>query len=131
MQFQILTHDQHEPAAEGDKHILVLPNDADVLDVPLEGVTRIDLVFPVFTDGRAFSQAYLLRRRRSFAGDIRATGDVLIDQLLQMKRSGFSTAVLKEGVDPGDAQRQLDRFPGFYQADAVHPQPHFAHQSAA
>lgn len=131
MQFQILTHDQHVPAAEGDAHILVLPNDADVLEVPLEGITRIDLVFPVFTDGRAFSQAYLLRRRRRFAGDIRATGDVLIDQLLQMKRSGFSTAVLKEGVDPGDAQRQLDRFPGFYQADAIHPRPHFAQHSAA
>ncbi|RMX03436.1 DUF934 domain-containing protein [Corticibacter populi] len=132
MSFHVLTHDQHQPPAEGDTSILALPNDADALTVPLDGVTRIDLDFPAFTDGRAFSQAYLLRRRRRFTGDIRATGDVLIDQLLQMQRSGFSTAVLKEGVDPADAQRQLDRFAhGFYQADAIHAKPHFAERAGA
>jgi uncharacterized protein (DUF934 family) len=52
--------------------------------VALEGVDRVVLNFPKFTDGRAFSQARLLRRRRGFTGDIRATGDVLIDQLVQM-----------------------------------------------
>ena len=52
------------------------------------------------TDGRAFSQAWLIRRRLRFAGDIRATGDVLVDQLVQMQRSGFSSAVLKDGKDP-------------------------------
>ena len=98
-------------------------NDVNVLDVNLDGVTQIDLHFPAFTDGRAFTQAYLLRRRRKFAGDIRATGDVLIDQLVQMYRTGFSTAVLREGVDQADAQRQFERFSGFYQA--VTPKPHF------
>jgi uncharacterized protein (DUF934 family) len=97
--------------------------------VNLDGITQVDLHFN-FTDGRAFSQAYLLRRRLKFAGDIRATGDVLIDQLVQMERTGFSSAVLREGVDAADAQRQFERFGGFYQADAVHTQPHFVEVQA-
>ncbi|MCW8167187.1 DUF934 domain-containing protein, partial [Verminephrobacter aporrectodeae subsp. tuberculatae] len=105
---------------------VALANDADALALPLDGVERVDLHFPDFTDGRAFSQAFLLRRRRGFQGEIRATGQVLIDQLLQMRRTGFSCAVLSAGVDAADAQRQLDRFPGFYQGDAVQPRPHFA-----
>ena len=62
---------------------------------------------------------------------IRATGDVLVDQLVQMQRTGFSSAVLREGVDAADAQRQFDRFPAFYQGDAVNPQPHFVNDKAA
>ncbi|MFE8644277.1 DUF934 domain-containing protein [Sphingomonas sp. NCPPB 2930] len=116
---------------ENDTTLLQLPNDADPLEAALDGVTRIDLVFPKFTDGRAYSQAFLLRRRRGFTGEIRATGDVLIDQLVQMSRTGFSVAVLKEGVDAADAQRQFDRFGGFYQGDAVHVQPHFKEAAAA
>ncbi len=122
---QILQNDAHQPAAPGDAQVLTLGNDADPSTVSLDGVTRIDLDFPNFTDGRAFSQAYLLRRRRGFKGDIRATGDVLIDQLVQMQRTGFSSAVLKAGVDAADAQRQFDRFSGFYQGDVAHV-PHFA-----
>jgi uncharacterized protein (DUF934 family) len=106
--------------------VLSLANDADVHEVSLEGVDRIELQFPKFSDGRAFSQAYLLRRRRKFQGDIRATGDVLIDQLVQMQRTGFSSAVLKEGKDPAEAERQFTRYPAFYQADLVVPQPLFA-----
>jgi uncharacterized protein (DUF934 family) len=55
---------------------------------------------------------------------------VLIDQLVQMERTGFSSAVLREGVDAADAQRQFERFGGFYQADAVHTQPHFVEVQA-
>ena len=51
---------------------------------------------------------------------------MLIDQLVHMARCGFDVAVLRDGVDAGDAQRQFDRFAGFYQGDAVQPQPHFA-----
>jgi uncharacterized protein (DUF934 family) len=91
----------------------------------VDGVGRIELHFPHFTDGRAYSQAYLLRRRLGFKGDLRATGDVLIDQLMQMERTGFSSAVLKDGVDPADAQRQFERFPAFYQSDVVYETPVF------
>jgi uncharacterized protein (DUF934 family) len=106
--------------------VITLANDADPRALDLSGVTRIDLQFPKFTDGRAYSQAFLLRRRLSFAGELRATGDVLIDQLVQMQRTGFDVAVLREGVDASAAQRQFERFAGFYQASAVDTQPPFA-----
>ena len=113
-------------APEDGVRVLVLANDADVLSVPLDGVDRIELDFPKFTDGRAFTQARLLRQRRGYAGDIRATGDVGVDQLVQMWRTGFSSAVLKEGKDPADAERQFARYAAFYQGDAVVPRPLFA-----
>ncbi len=125
---QILAHTDYQAPAESGNGVLVLANDVNALDVNLDGITQIDLHFPAFTDGRAFTQAYLLRRRRKFAGDIRATGDVLIDQLVQMQRTGFSSAVLRAGVDAADAQKQFARFSGFYQADAINPLPHFAEQ---
>ncbi|MBC5783449.1 DUF934 domain-containing protein [Ramlibacter sp. USB13] len=115
-----------EVQAEAGVNVLVVANDADVTELSLDGVDRIELHFPKFTDGRAFTQAYLLRRRRKFTGDIRATGDVLVDQLVQMQRTGFSSAVLKEGKDAADAQRQFDRYAEFYQADVVDAEPHFA-----
>jgi len=117
-------------SAEGQAGLLVLDNTVDPQTLSLDGVTRVDLNFPKFTDGRAYSQAYLLRRRLGFTGEIRATGDVLIDQLVQMSRSGFDVAVLRAGVDIADAQRQFDRFSGFYQADAVNTRPLFARQTA-
>jgi uncharacterized protein (DUF934 family) len=117
----------HTSAEDGS--LLVLANDADPLLVSLEGVSRVDLHFPKFTDGRAFSQAFLLRRRRKFGGEIRATGDVLADQLAQMERSGFDVAVLRADQDMAIAQRVLASYPGYgvgtYQGDAVDVQPHF------
>lgn len=109
--------------------VLELANDADPREVSLDGVGRVDLHFPKFTDGRAFSQAFLLSRRLGFKGEIRATGDVLIDQLVQMERTGFTSAVLREGVDASSAQRQFERYQGFYQGDAVNPDPLFAKQA--
>jgi uncharacterized protein (DUF934 family) len=126
---QILTPEAHAAHAD-DAQVLRLANDADPKAVSLEGVTRIELDFPKFADGRAFSQAFLLRRRRGFAGDIRATGDVLIDQLVQMQRTGFSSAVLKSGKDAADAARQFARFPTYYQGDAVKTQPIFTREAA-
>ena len=96
----------------------------------LEGVERVELHFPKFTDGRAYTQAVLLRRRHRFAGDIRATGDVLIDQLVHMQRSGFSSAVLAPGIQADAAERQLARYQGFYQGDMLEPRPLFAREAA-
>lgn len=121
---QLLAHHQHVTRPEG-LHILELANDADPRTVALEGVERIDLHFPSFTDGRAHSQAHLLRRRLGYTGEIRATGDVLVDQLQQMARSGFSAAVLRADQDRAVAERQLTRFAAFYQGDAIDPHPHF------
>lgn len=105
--------------------VVVLANDIDPVShkVEIENAARVELHFPQFTDGRAYSQAYLIRRRLRFKGDLRATGDVLADQLVQMERTGFSSAVLKDGISLADAQRQLDRFPAFYQGDIAHAAP--------
>ena len=105
--------------------LLQLANDADPRAVSLDGIERVDLHFPKFSDGRAFSQAFLLRRRLGFEGEIRATGDVLIDQLVQLQRTGFSSAVLRADQDVADAQRQFERYPAFYQGDAVLTAPLF------
>jgi uncharacterized protein (DUF934 family) len=121
---KIISAQEHQ--AVESPAVLTLANDVDPRTLDLSGVTRIDLQFPAFTDGRAFSQAFLLRRRLRFTGELHATGDVLIDQLVQMQRTGFDVAVLKDGVDASAAQRQLDRYAGFYQGSAVETQPHFA-----
>ena len=119
------------PEADAQASTLALANDTDAQTVALDGLAQIVLNFPKFTDGRAFSQAYLLRRRLDFKGDIRATGDVLVDQVLQMQRSGFSSAVLRADQNPAHAERQLQRFPQFYQGDAAHPQALFSEKAAA
>ena len=106
-------------------NVLELTNDADPRQVALDGIDRVTLQFPKFSDGRAFSQAFVLRRRLGFQGEIRATGDVLIDQLVQMQRTGFSAAVLRADQDIADAQRQFDRYADFYQGDAVSVDPLF------
>lgn len=122
------------PTGAETEKTLQIANDADLAALAaggaLEGVERIELQFPKFTDGRAYSQALLLRRRYQFTGDIRATGDVLIDQLVHMHRSGFSSAVLAPGVNADAAQRQFDRFGAFYQGDVLEPRPHFAREAA-
>ena len=127
---KILAHSDYQSPPESGHGVLVLANDVNALDVNLDGITQVDLQFPAFTDGRAFTQAYLLRRRRGFTGDIRATGDVLIDQLVQMQRTGFSSAVLRAGVDQADAQRQFERYAAFYQGDVLEPRPHFVREPA-
>ena len=110
--------------------VITLANDSDPREQALAGVTRIDLHFPKFTDGRAFSQAFLLSRRLGFKGEIRATGDVLVDQLALMQRSGFTSAVLRADQPLDVAERVLAAYPGFdvgaYQGDAVRVNPHFA-----
>jgi len=121
---KIISSQEHLAASQAG--VLALANDVDPRTLELSGITRIDLQFPAFTDGRAYSQAFLLRRRLGFTGELRATGDVLIDQLVQMQRTGFDVAVLAEGVDASAAQRQLDRYAGFYQGSAVDTQPLFA-----
>ena len=126
---KILYFNEHSTLAP-DAGVICMANDADPREVSLEGVKRIDLHFPKFTDGRAYSQAFLLRRRLGFQGEIRATGDVLIDQLVSMSRTGFDVAVLRDGLDASAAQRQFDRFPAFYQGSAIDTQPLFAKTSA-
>jgi len=114
-------------------HTLRLPNNVDPAALDLSDVHAIELHFPKFSDGRAFSQAFLLRRRLRFTGDLVATGDVLVDQLAQMQRSGFSHAVLRADQPIDLARRVLAAYPGLtvgrYQGDARQPAPHFKAQA--
>lgn len=127
---KLIAQTSYFTGADGLNSISVA-NDVDPRTLALNGVDRIDLQFPKFTDGRAFSQAFLLRRRLGFTGELRATGDVLIDQLVLMKRTGFDSAVLREDQNLAFAQAQFDRYSSFYQGDAVTVRPVFARDEAA
>lgn len=105
---------------------LTIANDADPREADLSGITTVLLHFPVFSDGRAFSQAFLLRRRLGFTGNICATGDVLIDQLAQMQRSGFDQAVLRADQNLEHGHQLLTQYSAHYQGDAVNTRPRFA-----
>jgi uncharacterized protein (DUF934 family) len=126
---KLLTADLHASEAASPQ-VLAVANDVDPRSLSLDGVTRIDLHFPAFTDGRAHSQAFLLSRRLGFKGEIRATGDVLVDQLPLLARNGFTEAALRADQDLTVAERQLARFKGYYQGDAVQPRPRFAREAA-
>ncbi len=88
--------------------VLLLPGDQLEKIVPfLDVLSLVALAFPAFTDGRSFSKAELLRSRHNFTGVVRATGQVLIDQLPHMLRLGFdefeiSHPVLIERLETGD-----------------------------
>ncbi|HZQ00198.1 MAG TPA: DUF934 domain-containing protein [Reyranella sp.] len=79
------------PVSEGPT--LVLANTEDVLKLGdrLDGIKLIVLEFPKFTDGRAYTQARLLRERLGYRGELRATGAVYIDQLPFLLRCGFDS----------------------------------------
>ena len=105
---------------------LTLANDADPREAALDGIHTVVLQFPAFTDGRAFSQAFLLRRRLGFTGQIRAVGDVLIDQRAQMQRTGFTQAVLRADQSIEHGRKLLTHYGAYYQGDAVDVKPHLA-----
>ena len=73
--------------------MLVLDNTEDVtrLGERLDGVELVVLQFPKFTDGRAYTQARLLRERLGYTGELRAAGQVYIDQIPFMLRCGFDS----------------------------------------
>jgi len=78
----------------------------------------IALNFPVFTDGRHYSSARLLRERYGYKGEIRAIGDVLRDQLFYMRRCGFDAFAVRPDRDPYDALESLKDFSVTYQSAA-------------
>ncbi|MES2820061.1 MAG: DUF934 domain-containing protein [Pseudomonadota bacterium] len=90
----------------------------------------IALNFPVFTDGRHYSTARLLRERYAFTGEIRAIGDVLRDQLFFMRRCGFDAFAVRPDRDPADALLGLQDFAEVYQTAADQPLPLFRRRQA-
>lgn len=93
-----------------------------------EAVQKLPLVavsFPAFTDGRGYSIARLLRDRYGYENDLRAVGDVLIDQLFYMKRCGISSFQLREDQEGEAAKSALDTFSVCYQGAVDDPLPLF------
>ncbi len=106
---------------------LRLANDHEVesLEGTIDRLALITLEFPKWTDGRAYTQARLLRSRLRYAGELRATGEVLVDMLPLLQRTGFDSVVLRDDQSLDSAQRALRFFAGHYQGDAVEPRPLF------
>lgn len=106
---------------------VVFPNDADIEDL-VDDLPRLGLVvlqFPKWTDGRAYTQARLLRNRYRFKGEVRAQGEVLVDMMQLLQRTGFDAVVLRGDQSLDAAERALRFFPGFYQGDVNERRPLF------
>jgi uncharacterized protein (DUF934 family) len=96
---------------------VIWPNNRDLDDlVPyLDRLAAVALVFPSFRDGRAYSQARLLRERHGYDGELRATGQVLRDQFVFMSRAGFDTFEVKKDADADAFAETMKRYSVFYQ----------------
>ena len=93
------------------------PNDRRVAELEpwLGHLALIALHFPKFRDGRAYSQARLLRERYFFRGELRATGQVLRDQFVFMLRAGFDAFEVKKEADATAFAETMKRYSVFYQ----------------
>jgi uncharacterized protein (DUF934 family) len=85
----------------------------------------IALDFPSFRDGRAYSQAYLLRTRLGWSGELRAIGDVLRDQLSHMRQCGFDSFAVREDKSAEDARKGLAGMSVLYGRSVIEPRPLF------
>lgn len=96
---------------------VIWPNsrELDELVPHLDRVAAIALVFPTFRDGRAYTQARLLRERYHYRGELRATGQVLRDQFVFMLRAGFDTFAVKKQSDAEAFAATVKRYSVFYQ----------------
>ncbi|WP_419536159.1 DUF934 domain-containing protein [Endozoicomonas sp.] len=90
----------------------------------------IGVNFPKFMDGRGYSIARLLRERFDYRGDVRAVGDILVDQIYYLKRCGFNSFRLREDQNPDYALNALSTFSHDYQtaANASEPVYRLRHQ---
>jgi uncharacterized protein (DUF934 family) len=96
------------------------PNNRKVAELEpwLNRLALIALVFPKFRDGRAYSQARVLRERYGFRGELRATGDVLRDQFQFLVRAGFDAFEVKKPADARVFAQAAARYSVFYQPSA-------------
>lgn len=96
---------------------VIWPNSRDIAELApyVDRLAVIGLVFPNFRDGRAYSQARLLRERYGFRGELRATGQVLRDQFLFLVRAGFSAFEISKDADAEHFVAALARYSVFYQ----------------
>ena len=122
-----------------DKVGVIWPNNRDLDDlVPyLDRLAAVALVFPSFRDGRAYSQARLLRERHGYDGELRATGQVLRDQFVFMLRAGFDAFEVKKEADADAFAATVKRYSVFYQptgdgrVTALHRRMQLRHSESA
>ncbi len=107
---------------------LILANTVEIESIvaDLPRLALVALQFPKWVDGRAYTQARLLRVRYQFKGQIRATGDALVDMLPLMQRTGFDAVVLRRDQSREAAERALGFFAGYYQGAVGDVRPVFA-----
>src|SRR5262245_10441324 len=112
-----------------EKVVRLEPGD-DPASAALEGVTRIEVSFPKFGDGRGYSIARLLRERYGYRGELRAVGHITRDLLFFLESCGFDAFELREGEDPYEALASFEDFSESYQASVARPQPLFRRRIA-
>lgn len=112
--------DTHEVLAD------LVDNQADLNALPI-----IAVHVERFADGRIFSLGTLLRTRYGFKNELRATGDVLRDQLFFLKRSGFSSFLIRADRSAEDALASLSDFTAPYQGAVDEPRPVFTRYNRA
>jgi uncharacterized protein (DUF934 family) len=91
--------------------------DARALLPHLDRLALIEVAFPAFRDGRGYSAARILREA-GYTGELRAQGDVLLDQVIQYRRCGFDALASEKELDPAAVEEALARFPFVYQKGA-------------
>lgn len=96
-----------------------------VLAPILQKLPLVCIEFQMFTDGRGFSLARILREHHDYEGDIRACGAFIQDQLFYLARCGFSSFIIDDGADITSIQQSLNDFSITYQAAVDEPQPLF------
>jgi uncharacterized protein (DUF934 family) len=104
-------------------------DDARDLLPHLDRLRLIEVNFPVFGDGRGYSAARILREA-GYAGELRAVGDVAVDQLAALRRCGFDSFAPDVALNPADADAALNRWPDVYQPAVDGRQPIWAKRHA-
>ena len=97
-------------------------DDARALIPFLDRLALVEIAFPKYRDGRGYSSARILREA-GYTGELRAQGDVLVDQIAFMKRCGFDSFAPEAPMDPKVVEDTLARFDIFYQSAADKPVP--------
>ena len=107
---------------------VLLANDVEVSEIAadLPRLALVALQFPKWIDGRAYSQGRLLRSRYRYTGQVRAVGEVLVDMMPLLQRTGFDAVVMRADQSVDAAERALGFFNGHYQGDALDNRPLFA-----
>ena len=111
--------------------VRIEPGDDARLLVPfLDRLKLVEVNFPTFSDGRGYSSARILREA-GYAGELRAVGDLPVDELSALRRCGFDSFAPQTLLDPADAEAAFNRWPDVYQPAADGRSPIWAKRHAS